>query len=130
MFAKEIQYFRNRRYRRRILNKISEELYLENSDVQALWKRRDRLQIMTEIMEVAKGKQLKTRIMYMVNLSFSQLNEYLSFLTEKGFLRIQIENKKKVYETTTKGNLYIENYTEMSNRLRTQDLAEAQVLLQ
>ena len=130
MFAKEIQYFRNRRYRRSILNKISEELYLENSDVQALWKRRDRLQIMTEIMEVAKGKQLKTRIMYMVNLSFSQLNEYLSFLTEKGFLRIQIENKKKVYETTTKGNLYIENYTEMSNRLRTQDLAEAQVLLQ
>lgn len=103
---------------------------MENSDVQALWKRRDRLQIMTEIMEVAKGKQLKTRIMYMVNLSFSQLNEYLSFLTEKGFLRIQIENKKKVYETTTKGNLYIENYTEMSNRLRTQDLAEAQVLLQ
>ncbi|MCJ7614012.1 hypothetical protein MUO71_04540, partial [Candidatus Bathyarchaeota archaeon] len=83
-----------------------------------------------EIMEVAKGKQLKTRIMYRVNLSFSQLNEYLSFLTEKGFLRIQIENKKKVYETTTKGNLYIENYTEMSNRLRTQDLAEAQVLLQ
>lgn len=103
---------------------------MENSDVQALWKRRDRLQIMTEIMEVAKGKQLKTRIMYRVNLSFSQLNEYLSFLTEKGFLRIQIENKKKVYETTTKGNLYIENYTEMSNRLRTQDLAETQVLLQ
>jgi len=84
---------------------------------------------MAEIMEAAKGKEGKTRIMYAVNLSFSQLKEYLSFLTEKGFLRIQIENKKKVYETTAKGNLYIENYTEMSNRLSTQDLPEVQVLL-
>ena len=102
---------------------------MENTNVQALWKRRDRLHIMAEIMEAAKGKEGKTRIMYAVNLSFSQLKEYLSFLTEKGFLRIQIENKKKVYETTAKGNLYIENYTEMSNRLSTQDLPEVQVLL-
>lgn len=80
-------------------------------------------------MEVAKGSQLKTRIMYKVNLSFSQVNEYLSFLTEMGFLRVRVENKKKLYETTAKGNQYITNYIAMSNLLRSQDYAEAQILL-
>ena len=129
MFAKEIQYFSNGIYRKRILNKISEEIIMENSFAQTLWKRRDSLHIMAEIMEIAQAKQLKTRIMYRANLSFSQLNEYLSFLTKRGFIKIHIENKKKFYETTTKGNLYIENYKEMSERLKTPDLAEAQVII-
>jgi predicted transcriptional regulator len=67
---------------------------------------------MAEIMEAAKGGELKTRIMYMVNLSFSQVNEYLSFLSKKGFLKINTKKGKKTYETTTKGILYIENYKE------------------
>jgi len=84
---------------------------------------------MAEIMEVAKGSQLKTRIMYKVNLSFSQVNEYLSFLTEMGFLRVCVENRRRVYETTDKSRLYIEKYLELSNLLRTQDPVEAQNLL-
>ena len=80
-------------------------------------------------MEAAKGSQLKTRIMYRVNLSFSQVNEYLSFLTERGFLRVHVENRKKFYETTAKGNIYIENYMEMSNLLRPEEPAEAQIIL-
>jgi len=80
-------------------------------------------------MEVAKESKLKTRIMYKVNLSFSQVNEYLSFLTEMGFLKVRVENGQKLYETTAKGKLYIENYMEMSNLLRSQDHAEAQILL-
>jgi len=102
---------------------------LKSNDVQSLWERRDRLHIMAEIMEVAKESKLKTRIMYKVNLSFSQVNEYLSFLTEMGFLRVRVENGQKLYETTAKGKLYIENYMEMSNLLRSQDHAEAQILL-
>ncbi len=97
--------------------------------MQTLWNRRDRLNIMAEIMEAAKGSKLKTRIMYRVNLSFSQVNEYLSFLTERGFLRVHVENRKKFYETTAKGNIYIENYMEMSNLLRPEEPAEAQIIL-
>lgn len=102
---------------------------MKSSVVQTVWERRDRLHIMAEIMEVAKESQLKTRIMYKVNLSFSQVNEYLSFLTEMGFIRVRVENRKKLYETTAKGNQYIKNYIEMSNLLRSQDHAEAQILL-
>ena len=94
---------------------------MEVNTGKTLWDRRDKLKIMAEIMEVAKGRQLKTRIMYMVNLSFSQVNEYLAFLTEMGFLRTSQENGKKVYETTEKGSMYIENYMEMENILQPQE---------
>jgi predicted transcriptional regulator len=87
------------------------------------------MHIMAEIMEVAKGSKLKTRIMYRANLSFSQVNEYLSFLTKMGFLRVHVVNGQKLYETTAKGKLYIENYMEMSNLLRSRDRAEEKILL-
>jgi predicted transcriptional regulator len=101
---------------------------LERNNVQTLWDRRDRLAIMAEIMEISKGGRLKTQIMYGVNLSFSQLREYLSFLTKMGFLRVRENNRKKVYETTTKGIQYIESYSEMSNLLRTNVQIEAPML--
>ena len=97
--------------------------------METLWERRDRLKIMAEIMEAAKGGQLKTRIMYMVNLSFTQVNEYLSFLTEMGFLSVRADNRKKLYETTDKGKRYIENFKEMSSLLKLQEQVEAQILL-
>jgi predicted transcriptional regulator len=92
---------------------------LESNILQNLWDRRDRLGIMAEIMEIARDGRLKTQIMYGVNLSFSQLKEYLLFLTEMGFLKVHIENRKRFYETTTKGVRYIENYKEMCSLLKT-----------
>ena len=96
--------------------------------MQTVWERRDRLHIMAEIMETTKESQLKTRIMYGANLSFSQVNEYLSFLTQRGFLRVRVENGKKFYETTSKGSQYIENYREMSNLLRQIEPIETKML--
>jgi predicted transcriptional regulator len=84
---------------------------------------------MAEIMETTKESRLKTRIMYSANLSFSQVNEYLSFLTERGFLRLRVENGKKLYKTTAKGDQYIEKYREMSNLLRSQEQVEAKILV-
>lgn len=98
-------------------------------DSQTLWDRRDRLGIMAEIMEVAKDGQLKTRIMYLVNLSFSQVNEYLTFLTEKGFLTVITDDGKKRYETSNKGALYSENYKAMSNLVNPQEPAVESPLL-
>jgi len=97
--------------------------------MQTVWERRDRLHIMAEIMETTKESQLKTRIMYGANLSFSQVNEYLSFLTQRGFLRVRVENGKKFYETTAKGNQYIENYREISNLLRQTEPVETKMLV-
>ena len=80
-------------------------------------KRRDRLYILAEILNIAKGGSLKTQIMYRANLSFAQLNEYLNFLTKMEFLEIQNENRKNNYLTTSKGDRYLEKYTDLAHLL-------------
>jgi predicted transcriptional regulator len=97
--------------------------------IETLWERRDRLNILAEILDTATESKLKTQIMYKVNLSFNQVKEYLSYLTERGFLRVRFENRKKFYETTAKGNLFIKNYEEMSNLLRRPETVEGQILV-
>jgi predicted transcriptional regulator len=80
-------------------------------------KRRNRLYIIADILTLAKEGSLKTKIMYGANLSFAQLNEYLSFLIKLQLLKIHDENGKQVYRTTTKGCEYIEKYKDISSLL-------------
>lgn len=77
-------------------------------------KRRDKLGIIAEILNIAKDGLLKTQIMYRANLSFAQLNEYLDFLTGINLLVLEKENGKKVYKTTEKGERYIQKYDGIS----------------
>jgi predicted transcriptional regulator len=83
-------------------------------------KRRDRLYIIAEILKIAEDGSLKTQIMYKANLSFAQLNEYLSFLTRMELLKIHKEERKKIYRTTDKGEEYLDRYEEISHLLRTE----------
>jgi len=84
-------------------------------------KRRDRLFILAEILKIARDGCLKTQIMYRANLSFAQLNEYLSFLIKMGLLTIQKENKKNTYITTPKGEKYLEKYEGIADILGNND---------
>jgi predicted transcriptional regulator len=77
-------------------------------------KRRNRLYIIAEILTIAMDGSLKTQIMYRANLSFAQLNEYLSYLLEIHLLKIQKENGKRIYKTTAKGNKYLEKYEDIA----------------
>jgi len=49
--------------------------------------------------------------MYKANLSFSQLNGYISLLLEVGLLKIVKKGEKTFYKTTRKGSKYLESYT-------------------
>jgi predicted transcriptional regulator len=73
---------------------------------------------MAEILKITKDGSLKTQIMYRANLSFAQLNEYLSFLTKMKLLKLLNENKKNIYKITFKGEKYLEKYKEISDLLR------------
>ena len=84
-------------------------------------KRRDRLDIISEILVIAKDGRLKTQIMYRANLSFAQLNDYLDVLTKMGLLQVQKENRKTTYKTTDKGYRYLEKYTDISAFLGNDD---------
>jgi predicted transcriptional regulator len=66
-------------------------------------KRRDKIIIMAEIINLAKKGISKTHIMFKANLSFSQLNQYLEFLTNANLLEKITINGKTVYHATQKG---------------------------
>jgi predicted transcriptional regulator len=80
-------------------------------------KRRNRLYIIAEILNIAKEGSLKTQIMYKANLSFAQLNEYLSFLIKMDLLKVKNENRKKIYRITFKGENYLKKYKDLASLL-------------
>lgn len=84
-------------------------------------KRRDKLYIIAEILEIAKEGTLKTQVMYKANLSFTQLNGYLKFMIKISLLdRIQ-NNNKEVYRASEKGIDFLERYREITELLRTEE---------
>ena len=81
-------------------------------------KRRDRLFIMAEILDVAREGTLKTQVMYRANLSFAQLNEYLSLLLDLNLLEAIETPEKTIYKTTRKGLRYLRSYREIRELLK------------
>ncbi len=84
-------------------------------------KRRDKLYIVAEILEIAKGGTLKTQVMYRANLSFTQLNDYLEFMLKIGLLEKVEVNTKDVYKATEKGLDFLQRYHEINELLRTEE---------
>ena len=81
-------------------------------------KRRDRLYILAEILDIAKDGCLKTQIMYRANLSFTQLNEYLDLLVTMKLVGMLEAKDKTTYKTTSKGFQYLQNYKEIIELLK------------
>jgi len=81
-------------------------------------KRRDKLYIIAEILEIAKDGVLKTQIMYRANLSFTQLNDYLKFMLKNGLLEKISSNDKEVYKATEKGVNFLQRYNEIAELLK------------
>ena len=83
-------------------------------------KRRDRLTIIAQILNIAREKTLKTQVMYRANLSFAQVNYYLSFLQEVGFLDVRTKDGRTIYERTLKGVNYLKHFAKATDLLRRQ----------
>jgi len=64
-------------------------------------KYRNRYEIITDILESAKTGMTKTKIMYNVFLSYTQMMAYLKYLQEHDLLIL--EEKAQAYRTTKKG---------------------------
>jgi predicted transcriptional regulator len=84
-------------------------------------KRRDRLYIIAEILEIAREGTLKTQVMYRANLSFTQLNDYLGFMLKISLLNKVSENNKDIYRATMKGMDFLERYHEIVELLKTEE---------
>jgi predicted transcriptional regulator len=81
-------------------------------------KRRDKLSIIAEILEIAKEGTLKTQIMYKANLSFAQLNDYLKFMLKTSLLNRFRANGKDVYAATEKGIDFLQRHSELTEMLK------------
>ena len=80
-------------------------------------KRRDKLSIVAEILEIAKEGTLKTQIMYKANLSFAQLNDYLKFMLKTNLLNKFRASGKDVYAATEKGVEFLQRHFELTELL-------------
>lgn len=77
-------------------------------------RRRDRYEIMAEILENARGGVIKTHIMYKAKLSYAQTNEYLPLLLEKGYLEtvtmVRRRRIKTILKTSKQGEEFVRNF--------------------
>jgi predicted transcriptional regulator len=77
-------------------------------------KRRDRLEVINAILDVAVEGAVKTRIMYKTNVNFRQFEDYLDTLMEAGLLEILCTGNRKLYKTTEKGKTLLDRLRETS----------------
>jgi predicted transcriptional regulator len=69
---------------------------------------------MSKILETANGDDhaTKTKLMYKAFLSYAQLKEFLTFLTESGLLTYDAETE--TFKTTKKGLMFLRTYSQMN----------------
>jgi len=77
-------------------------------------RRRSFLEIVAEILQVAKNGAKKTRIMYSSNLNYALTGEYLTYLLGAGFL-----SEGSSFHTTEKGLQFLQVYQSLDLLLNT-----------
>jgi predicted transcriptional regulator len=82
-------------------------------------KRRDKLSIIADIIEIAREGTLKTQIMYKANLSFTQLNDYLAFMQINNLIAPSIYEGRDGYMVTERGLDFLQKHSELVNLLKT-----------
>jgi predicted transcriptional regulator len=83
------------------------------SDSFLLGRKRSDIDIIANILVEANKGTKKTRILYRCNLSYRQLQVYLQFLHDLGFLASDSNNdgsKMKSFRTTPKGLEFLDAY--------------------
>lgn len=68
-------------------------------------RRRSNIEIIADMLRIGENGAGKTKIMYSANMSYSQLQKYLGFLMEHGFIdKVEVDNPVVTYQLTEKGS--------------------------
>jgi len=76
-------------------------------------KYRGKLQIIADILSVARGGAKKTHVMYQANLSFTLLKRYLTEVLDGGLVIVDDEDR---YRLTRRGQNFLDRFGEYSRR--------------
>lgn len=67
-------------------------------------RRRSDIEIIADMLKIGENGAGKTQIMYGVNMSYSQIQKYLGFLTAQGFIdQLQLGNPSVTYQVSESG---------------------------
>ncbi len=95
-----------------------EIIVLEDSEkpMQDNFLHRGQLQVFAEILNFCQEPQVKTRIMYQTNLSYTTLQKCLLQLL--GCELLEVHKSKKRYATTKKGFRFLSKWKELAELLQ------------
>ena len=80
-------------------------------------KYRSRNHIISEILDAANGgNATKTKLMYKAYLSFGQIKEYLSVLTENDLLSYDAHTQ--TFKTTQRGLMFLKAYNQIHDMIK------------
>ena len=72
--------------------------------MEKLNRRRSNIEIIADMLKVGENGAGKTEIMYSANMSYAQIQKYLSFLIGHGFIdKVKLGNPSVTYQVTEKG---------------------------
>lgn len=90
----------------------------------AVGRRRSSIQIIRDMLKVGENGAGKTEIMYSANMSYSQLQKYLNFLINQGFIdRVEVGNPIVTYQVTERGRSLLKSIDTVLEVLELEDAA-------
>ncbi len=80
---------------------------LGSADIQqkaGVGRRRSNIEIIADMLRVGENGAGKTEIMYSANMSYSQIQKYLEYLVNQGFVnKVNMDNTMVAYQVTGTG---------------------------
>jgi len=77
-------------------------------------RRRDKISILVDMLEVIGDGARKTHIVYKANLNFESCRKYLNAMRNADLVDIQVESPMK-WAITEKGRAFLKKYKEFTN---------------
>jgi predicted transcriptional regulator len=72
--------------------------------VERVGRRRSNIEIIADMLRVGENGAGKTEIMYTANMSYHQIQKYLKYLVNQGFInKVTIDNTMVAYQVTDSG---------------------------
>ena len=84
-------------------------------------RKRDRVAIIAEILDMARDGELKSNIMWKAGLSGFMLNGYLKLMMGSGLLQESASNNKIMLKTSKRGLKFLHHCNEITDLLKNDD---------
>jgi len=79
--------------------------------------RRDRVEIIADILQASRRGATKTKIMLRADVNFKQVQKYLDVLVKKDLLTVTRQGRRSLFQISDKGIEYLNEYKRLKEFL-------------